>query len=265
MRPARTLKIATACRRTLAKLVWQLLLGPLRSARQKRKFKADFNQFHALAISAIGALPVSWEERAPYFFDATASTGFDRHYVYHTAWAMRRVVKAAPDRHVDISSSLYFVALLSAIMPVEFYDFRPADLHLTNLRCKAADLMRLPFADSAVSSLSCMHVIEHVGLGRYGDPLDPTGDALAAKELSRVLKPGGALLIVVPVGRRRVCFNAHRIYGYADVLELFADLELTEFSLIPDHGSLEEFADGARVRFQDYGCGCFVFKKALLK
>lgn len=256
---------AAACRRAIV-ILGLRLSKPARSWMQKRKFKAQFERFRSLSgAAAESGLPVSWDQRIPFMADATATTGFDRHYIYHTAWAMRSVLSLAPSRHVDISSSLYFVSHLSAVIPVDFYDFRPAELHLPGLRCKAADLMKLPFASDSVASLSCMHVIEHIGLGRYGDPLDPSGDAAAAGELSRVLAPGGSLFVVVPVGRRRVCFNAHRIYGYADVSALFPALELAEFSLIPDEGKFDAHADSARVALQDYGCGCFVFKKALLE
>ncbi|MGA2030503.1 MAG: DUF268 domain-containing protein, partial [Verrucomicrobiota bacterium] len=77
--------------------------------------------------------------------------------------------------------------MVSAFVPVKFYDYRPADLHLDNLACEHADLQALPFADCGIQSISCMHVVEHVGLGRYGDPLDPNGDLKAMNELERVL------------------------------------------------------------------------------
>ena len=56
--------------------------------------------------------------------------------------------------------------MVSAFIPVEFYDYRPAELSLSGLEFKHADLTHLPFADNSVESLSCMHVIEHIGLGR---------------------------------------------------------------------------------------------------
>ena len=76
------------------------------------------------------------------------------------------------------------------------------------------DICALPFADGSIQSLSCMHVVEHVGLGRYGDPLDPMEIEWQCSELQRVLAPGGDLLFVVPVGKPRIMYNAHRIYSY---------------------------------------------------
>ena len=116
--------------------------------------------------------------------------------------------------------------------------------------------------DRSVQSISCMHTVEHIGLGRYGDPLDPLGDRKAAAELARVLAPGGSLLFVVPVGAPQIMFNAHRIYSYEQVLELFPSLTLREFALIPEHGEdggLIRHADPALVASQGYGCGCFHF------
>jgi len=201
----------------------------------------------------------------PQIKDRTISTGFDRHYVYHTSWAARKVKEINPLLHVDIGSSLYFSGIVSAFIPIDFYDYRPAALVLSNLRSLKGDLHSLPFESNSVESLSCMHTIEHVGLGRYGDPIDPDGDIKAIKELCRVLKSGGSLLFVTPVGNETVIeWNAHRIYTYDTVIALFDNLELKEFSLIPEHlkdGGIILNAHPDLLKNESYACGCFWFIK----
>ena len=224
------------------------------------RYLGDLARFASLARQET-RFPLSLGNLQPSLKDRTTGTGFDQHYIYHPAWAARIVAEIGPDFHVDISSSLTFCTLVSAFVPVRFYDYRPAELNLSDLESLPSDLMALPFADNSIRSLSCMHVVEHVGLGRYGDPLDPDGDLKAVAELRRVLAPGGDLLFVVPTGRSRLMFNTHRIYSHAQVLGLFPGLELVEFSLVPDAGGLIRQAAPELADRQEYGCGCFWFRK----
>jgi len=197
----------------------------------------------------------------PCVFDKTIKTGFDAHYIYHTAWAARKVKEISPIRHIDISSSLYFSSIISAFVSVDFYDYRPPNLKLSNLRVAHTDLNKLHFQDSSLESVSCMHTVEHVGLGRYGDSIDPEGDLKSIFELKRVLKSGGSLLFVVPVGHPKIEFNAHRIYAYEQIISYFDGFLLKEFSLVDDNGIFIENADSNLVKNQKYGCGCFWFIK----
>lgn len=199
-------------------------------------------------------------------FDSSTVTSFDRHYVYHVAWALRVLHEGGiKDGHLDISSSVFFAATASAFLPVQFYDYRPADLVLSGLSCGRADLLQLPFSSNSIRSLSCMHVIEHVGLARYGDKFDPCADERAICELRRVLAVGGQLLLVVPIAASPyIAFNAHRVYSYNLVMQYFSDYELLEFALIPESscdGGLIRFADPSLIDGQHYACGCFHFKK----
>jgi SAM-dependent methyltransferase len=234
----------------------------LRSIQSRLQYVQEFRKYSRLAAAADLKKP-TWHDRFPCLTDKTATTEFSRHYVYHTGWAARILASTRPECHVDISSSLYFASIASAFVKMEHYDYRPPNLCLDNLEVRAGDLLKLPFADETIVSLSCMHVLEHIGLGRYGDPLNSIGDVLAAKELSRVLSPSGILLFVTPVGKPRTCFNAHRIYSYDQVCRLFPDLEVEEFRLLPDDpagGGLAAASSGV-VAQQDYGCGCFKFTK----
>lgn len=238
-----------------------LLRGGWHKLRSRWLFARDFARFRRMAAED-ARFSVRWEDRWPCLKDRTATTPFDRHYVYHPAWAARVLARTRPPVHVDIASSLHFCSIVSAFCPVEFYDYRPPALELPGLECRRADLTALPFPDRSVASLSCMHVLEHVGLGRYGDPLDPTGDLKAARELKRVLAPGADLLVVVPVGTPRLQFNAHRIYSYAQVLDMMEGLRLQEFALVPDtppEAPLLVNPPPEIVARQRYACGCFWF------
>ena len=188
------------------------------------------------------------------------STALDIPTILHTAWAARILANTLPSKHVDISSSVYFNTLVSAFIPIDFYDYRPLKISLPGLRAGYADLNKLPFKDNSIPSLSCMHVIEHIGLGRYGDPLDPEGDLKAIAELKRVISRD--LLYVVPIGQLpAVIFNLHRIYRYEQVISYFEDLKLMEFALINDAGDIITGATKELADKQTYGCGCFWFRK----
>lgn len=151
--------------------------------------------------------------------------------------------------------------VLSAGIKTVFMDYRPLQVQLSNLIPLGGDIVRLPFRTGSIKSLSCLHVLEHVGLGRYGDPIDPAGSQRAAAELQRVLATGGRLFLSVPVGRERVCFNAHRVFEPSTVRGLFQGLELTSFSLVDDAGRFHEEISPEAVDLLDYGCGCFELVK----
>ncbi len=245
--------------------LYRQLRGILEGLYAKRKFRQDFLIFQEKTQRGDRRFIPRWKERYPCMNDRTDQTDYDHHYIYHTAWAARVVQRISPEVHYDFSSLLIFNTILSAFVPVVFHDFRPAICTLDNITSKACDLLRLPYEDGSLSSISCLHTIEHIGLGRYGDALEPDGDIRAMKELVRVLAPSGSLLIAVPIGSPRLLFNAHRIYAYRQICEYFHELQLVEFSLVTDRAgdspfivnAAEETADA-----QDYGCGCFWFRKA---
>ena len=197
----------------------------------------------------------------PCLGDDTSTTGFDAHCLYQEAWAARRILSAAPSHHVDVGSRTSFVAVLSAAVPVCFIDIRPLPVKLDGLDCRAGSVLALPFGDASVNSLSCLHVVEHVGLGRYGDPLDPEGTRKAARELCRVLAPGGRLYLSLPIGRPRVMFNAHRVHDVRTIVDYFSDLSLVEFSGVDDHGACSFSRQLESLDACDYACGFFLFRK----
>ncbi len=224
---------------------------------QAEQFRRDRDAFFAQA-----PLPPGWQvQLRPCPGDDTATTQYDAHYVYHTAWAARRLLAHPVAQHVDIGSDHRFTTIASAFQPMRFLDWRPAPIALSNLECDHGNLLALDLPDRSLASLSCMHVVEHIGLGRYGDPLNFHGADIAMRELQRVLEPGGLLYFVVPVGQPTIVFHAHRIFRARDIVAAFGELELLEFSLVLDDGRFVELVDPALADTQRYGCGCFLLRR----
>jgi SAM-dependent methyltransferase len=218
-----------------------------------RRFLADFRRYRQMTPDG----EVSLAEAYPQLHDRVPRSPFDAHYFHQDVWAARRVAELRPDRHVDVGSRVDYVGFLTSITAVTFVDIRPLEVNIEGLTSIAGSVLDMPFDDRSLPSLSCLHVAEHIGLGRYGDPLDPQGTRRAAAELQRVLAPGGQLLFSVPVGRPRTCFNAHRIHAPEDVLAMFPELELVEFAGVDDAGVFRRHRQLGELSGERYACGLF--------
>jgi SAM-dependent methyltransferase len=156
-------------------------------------------------------------------------------YFQQDIWALTKVCSYLPDKHIDIGSRIDgFSAQCSAMVPVEFLDCRYVDYKLPNMNVVEGDLLNLPYQSGSVCSISCLHTLEHVGLGRYGDPIDVLGMEKGILELIRVLGAGGNLYISFPISPKSfIEFNAHRITNPKDIYNLhMRNLELVEFSVV---------------------------------
>jgi len=209
-----------------------------------------------------GAESITMFNTYPCLFDKTSKTTVDSHYFYQDLWAFKKINLFKPELHVDVGSNVNFVGFLTAITKVDFVDIRPLKVsNISNLECVKGSILEMPYEDNLLQSISCLHVAEHIGLGRYGDPLDPLGTKKTAAELSRCLAKGGNLYFALPVGRPRLCFNAHRIHSPGQILDYFRDLKLVELSGSTDQKEFVENIDIAKLENEKYACGMFWFTK----
>jgi hypothetical protein len=197
----------------------------------------------------------------PQLHDKKNLTPFDAHYFFQQLWVFENVLKNKAIIHVDVGSTYQLSGYLSKIVKTIFVDIRPIDVNLPNLEVKKGSILKLPFEDNSVDSLSCLHVVEHIGLGRYGDKIDPSGTEKACKELARVLKPGGILYLSTPIGKDRLCFNAHRVSSVNKILGYFGSLGLESFSYVNDSGKFHENVSLTDYKNGQYECGMFKFSK----
>jgi len=192
----------------------------------------------------------------PCIGDDIGETPIEPIYFYQDAWAFERIVQRRPSAHVDVGSHHKFVALLSKVVPVTMVDIRPLSLPLESLHFREGSILDLPFEDGSVSSLSSLCVVEHIGLGRYGEPLDPFGTEKAIAELKRVLAPGGDLYLSVPIDEEnRTYFNAHRSFKESYIFEQFEPLKVIEKRYIFGNRFIHEPVTG-------FGVGCYHLQRA---
>lgn len=183
-----------------------------------------------------GAEPVRVADLYPCLGDKLPSTPVDPTYFYQDTWAARKLFASGPRFHVDIGSTALLVGVLAQFTHVCSLDIRPLTAKVDGLVACRGSVLALPLASRSVTSLSSLCVLEHVGLGRYGDSLDPRGTDRAASELQRVLAPGGDLYLSVPVeDRDRVYFNAHRTFSVASFLAKFPELALMDSAFVQNH------------------------------
>ena len=191
------------------------------------------------------------------------------HYFMQDLLVARRIHELKPRRHVDVGSRIDgFVTHVASFREVEVFDIRPMDTPIPGVTFRQADLMKLdPSLVACTDSLSCLHTIEHFGLGRYGDPVDFDGFHKGLQNLKAILEPGGRFHFSTPIGPQRIEFNAHRIFAPRFLVEYFQpDFEIVRFGYLDDRGDwhpevpLDDpgFANHFGCR---YGCGIFEMVK----
>lgn len=193
-------------------------------------------------------------------------------YFWQDLLVARRIFAANPRCHVDVGSRVDgFVAHVASFREIEVFDVRRISTEIPGVTFRQADLMdreRLRDIPAAYcDSLSCLHAIEHFGLGRYGDPIDPTGHARGVANMASLLAVGGTFYLSAPVGRERVEFNAHRVFDPRSLIELARHngLSLRQLTRI-DGGVARRLRIGsaedlAALAAEDYSLGLFEFTK----
>lgn len=249
----------------LTKLALSLRLLPylLSPSRRKRsgalKYISDMQKFTDAGGKVTNLFPILNE----YKEQAGTATG---HYFHQDLLVASLIHDANPKRHIDVGSRIDgFVAHVAAFRSIEVLDFRPLNsCGHENIKFMQADLMSLDSQFFEITdSLSCLHAIEHFGLGRYGDPVNPEGHLTGFINLHKMLTPSGRLYISFPIGMNEVCFNAHRIFQASEILKWSNGLfKLDRFDFVDDQGNLHHNQSLNKVPNLKYGCGIYTMTKS---
>jgi len=152
-----------------------------------------------------------------------------QYYDYQNAWAFEKILETKPSELIDIASNISYLTFASKLTKVTTIDIREHNIPVENLKFKIGDILNIPYPNNSIGFLSSLSVIEHVGLGRYGDKIDFNGMQKSINEFTRVLKNNGILLVSVPVGLKNIVeFNAHRRFSPKKIYEMFKDYSIND-------------------------------------
>lgn len=195
----------------------------------------DAKQFDAMNTRK--SMKICEEYQYPIFQDKFSKAGSIDSYFWQDLWGARKIYENNPKAHYDIGSRIdgFISHLLSFRDNVNLIDIRPLDRSVDGLKFLQSDATNLEnISDNSIESLSALCSLEHFGMGRYGDPIDPEACYKCFKAIARKMKTGGHLYISVPVGKEHIEFNAHRVFYASTIVKEFAEFELLEYSCTKD-------------------------------
>lgn len=262
-----------AVKSTLIKFHWllssqfgfdpRIFLRSLRGLPVYFRDRAAFRKSYAGKIKFMPCLHDRYEEGG-----ATKSE-----YFWQDLLVARAIHEAKPVKHVDIGSRVDgFVAHVASFRECEVFDVRPISTVVPGVVFRQADLMnpdtlQLTAVGGYCDSLSCLHALEHFGLGRYGDPVNPLGYQRGLANMARLLQPGGTFYLSTPIGQERVEFNAHWVFDPRSIVSCAEKSGLTLKKLIvinASSGPQESDIDAESLRalaLPHYQLGLFMFTK----
>ncbi len=256
----------------LTKLHWllssQFGIDPQRFLRTLHGFPLYLRDWVSFRKGYVGKMEIK-----PCLQDRHEEGGFTKNeYFWQDLLVARAIHDAHPVKHVDIGSRVDgFVAHVASFRDCEVFDVRPVTTTVPGVVFRQVDLMTPaalpPTVGGYCDSVSCLHAIEHFGLGRYGDPINPQGYMRGIVNMVQLLQPGGTFYLSTPIGQERVEFNANWVFDPRSIVNCAEAAGMTLRRLIvitPANGPQESaIVDTALtdLALQRYQLGLFIFTK----
>ena len=198
-------------------------------------------------------------------YNESAGTG-KGHYFHQDLKVANEIFLNQPSKHLDIGSRIDgFVAHVASFMKITVGDVRPLEIkNHPNINFINLDMMASQKIDR-FPSVSCLHALEHFGMGRYNDPINPRGSEEGFRNLCELVEEGGRLYVSHPISHSpKILFNAHRILPIDFTCKLIgSDFTLVKFFVIDDAGELYCLSiEDCMMNMQlNYGCGIYIYEK----
>lgn len=203
--------------------------------RGKKKYKRDARRY--VELNKRDNFQIEKKFMFPCLLDYGNTAGHLGAYFWQDLWAARLIAQNLPmeKEHYDIGSRIDgFIGHLASLRGnIHLIDIRPLDIAIPGVDFRQADATNLEsIPDDCIESISALCSLEHFGLGRYGDAVDPEGFYKVIKSIGRVLTKGGHAYVSVPIGHEHLEFNAHRVFYASTVIEAAKPMKLVELSCV---------------------------------
>lgn len=260
-------------RHAIYKLYWflsnQLGIDFIKLIKSIRGLFSFFKDFIKFRINYRGPYTLQ-----PCLHDKFDESGATRNeYFWQDLLVAQKIYNRKPETHLDIGSRIDgFIAHIASFMPVEIFDIRPLKLNIPNVKFTQIDLMNskdIVKLKGNYSSISCLHTIEHFGLGRYGDTIDLNGYILGFNNIAELLQKNGILYLSTPIGKENIEFNANRIFNPKTILDLAKsnNLYIESMQIISEGYKVKEIRNDdfnnqiESLANERYNLGLFIFRK----
>lgn len=255
----------------MKKVIWildnQFGLNPIKFLKALKEFPyfilefLNFRKSYSGKMEMLPCLNDKWMEAG----------GATSEYFIQDLYIAQKIFKAHPEIHYDIGSRIDgFILAVASFTHVNIFDIRPLHTKSSNISFKRLDILNEPNElNGTIHSLSCLHTIEHFGLGRYGDKIDQNGFDIGFRNVLKLVSKNGILYLSTPIGIPKIVFNAHRvscpidlanrIYSNGFQIVSFAYIQLDK---LYENISLESLNDiFIELAKSEYSLGIYVLKK----
>jgi hypothetical protein len=243
----------------------QFGLDPIRFVNASRFILRYLNDYVSFRAKVSKSTKVKFSPSLNDFNDSAGAA--DGHYFWQDLICAQWINDENPEKHFDVGSRVDgFIAHLLASREVILLDIRPLPYEIPRLTMFEGDIqVESQRKANSYTSVSSLHSIEHFGLGRYMDPIDPLGHEKGLLNLAAMVTEGGFLYVSFPIGEHVIEFNSQRIIDPLWPQEILNDFELEKFVVIPWKGIPKLNAVPSEVDRNIFGqAGLYKFRKQVV-
>jgi hypothetical protein len=149
-------------------------------------------------------------------------------YFYQDLFVAQKVFDFNPKNILDVGSRVDgFISNVASFREISTVDIRELGFEIKNIKSKIMDITKVPKNSLKFEMVTCLHALEHFGLGRYGDKIDKDAYKVGIEGLAKVLSDDGSLILSTPVGKEKIEFNANWIFNPIKLLKVFSEYFLS--------------------------------------